>query len=382
MDMRGITVGFDGKRAVSNMTGLGNYSRLVLESLSAAYPQMRLRVYTPRTGDNERWEKVRRLANVDVRVPGRGEARLGRAAWRTWGISGVLAAEGVQLYHGLSNELPLNIRSAGVPSVVTMHDVIYRRLPYCYKPADRLLYDFKYGRSCRNAIRIIAVSERTKLDVMEYYGVDADKVDVVYQGCDDIFREPWEEARVQWVREKYGLGRRYIIQVGSIERRKNAEASVRALSALPADVDLVLVGRGGEYLRRVESVACELGVRGRIRVFEGVPFRDLPGLYRGSIAAVYPSYYEGFGIPVLEALCCGVPCVAATGSCLEEAGGKGALYVSPDDAAGLGEALHSLIDDEGLRVSLRGAGAEHASLFRNEDIPMRLTEVYARVLKQ
>lgn len=378
--MERLTIGFDGKRAARNMTGLGNYSRLVVESLSTAYPDLQLKLYAPADNDNPRFAKVKALPNVNLRTPRRGEARLGGSVWRTWGITKLLKADGVQLYHGLSNELPLNITKGGVPSVVTMHDVIYRRLPYCYKPIDRAVYDFKYGGSCRRATRIIAVSECTKRDVMEFYGVPEDKIDVVYQGCDDIFRARHSAPEVASVATKYGISGRYIIQVGSIERRKNALLTIKALSALPADLTLVLAGRGTAYVKELEKDCDRLGLRGRVKMLGGVAFSELPMLYQGAVSAVYPSRYEGFGIPVLEALCSRTPCVAATGSCLEEAGGAGALYVNPDDANGLAEALKQTIGDTDLRNRLIGEGLRHAAKFDNRDIPQRIMEVYAHAL--
>ena len=166
-------IGFDGKRAVSNMTGLGNYSRLVIERLALENPQDKLLVYTPAMRDNPRLETIRSAHNVEFRLP--PPQGFKGSLWRTFGISNNLKADKVDIFHGLSNELPLNIRKSGVPSVVTMHDVIYRTMPECYKPIDRKLYDFKYGASCRNADRIIAVSERTKQDVVKFYGVDPDR---------------------------------------------------------------------------------------------------------------------------------------------------------------------------------------------------------------
>ena len=147
-------------------------------------------------------------------------AGFGGALWRSFGLTNNLAADKVSIYHGLSNELPLNISAAGIPSVVTMHDVIYRRMPECYSGVDRILYDFKYGRSCRNATRIIAVSECTKRDVAELYGVDPGKIDVVYQGCDDSFRREIPEEELEGVRRRLGLPGRYVLQVGTIEERK------------------------------------------------------------------------------------------------------------------------------------------------------------------
>lgn len=375
-----MKIGYDGKRAMSNMTGLGNYSRLVVESMAAAYPEMPLVLYAPRDNDNPRLQTLRQQPNVQIRLPRKGEARWGRSHWRSYEIGHILPNEEITLYHGLSNELPLNIAHSGVPSVVTMHDVIYRRLPYCYSPIDRRIYDYKYGRSCQAATRIIAVSECTKRDVMHYYGIPEQRIDVVYQGCDAQFYREQPQNIISQIQHKYNLPENYIIQVGSIERRKNALATVRALTALPQETNLLLVGRGTDYLKKVQREAKRLGVAGRLHVLSGVPFAELPALYQGSKAAVYPSYYEGFGIPVLEALAGGVPCVAATGSCLEEAGGDGALYVDSDNPRQLAEALTPLLTDTTRRDALVAAGRRHAARFDNSDMARRIYNVYRKAL--
>lgn len=375
-----MKIGFDGKRAVSNMTGLGNYSRLVIESLSSEYPDDELVVYTPRLTHNKRLEKIVSSSNVSFRTPAKGEARLGNSLWRIHGITQSLRNDRIELYHGLSNELPLNIAKCGIPTVVTMHDVIYRRLPYCYKAIDRYLYNWKYGESCRNATKIVAVSERTKLDVMEYYGIPEERIEVIYQGCDDIFRKQWGPTEISSLRHKYRLPGRYIVQVGTIERRKNAELGIRALAALPADTHLVLVGRPTSYYDKIMKEAIRLGTRNRIIHLQDVPFAELPGIYQGAAAAIYPSRYEGFGIPVLEALASRIPCVAATGSCLEEAGGDAAVYISPDDAAALAEALRAIISGSAPTEQMISLGVAHASRFDNADVASKLHELYCRML--
>lgn len=356
-----MKIGFDGKRALRNMTGLGNYSRLVVESLAESYPQLQLTLYSPRDGESERLQKIRKLANVNIRLPLKGEAPLGGSLWRTQGMTRLFKTDEIDLFHGLSNELPLNIRTSGIPSVVTMHDVIYRRMPECYNLTDRIIYDFKYGRACRNATRIIAVSERTKRDVMEFYGIGDEKIDVVYQGCDDIFRQRLSSVQIAGIKEKYDIRTPYIIQVGSIEKRKNAMVSVKALSRLPQEYSLLLVGRKTAYLDKVLKEAVSLGVSERVKVLDGVVFKDLPALYQGAEAAVYPSRYEGFGIPVLEALNSHIPCIAATGSCLEEAGGENGIYIDPDDPGALAEALTLVINERTVRTTLIEEGLRHAA---------------------
>lgn len=357
------------------MTGLGNYSRFIIEGIAEENPGDTLLLYTPKSGNSPRLDKIRSLPNVEFRYP--APQGLKGSLWRTFGITNHLRADGVDIFHGLSNELPLNIRSGGVPSVVTMHDVIYRRLPECYKPLDRLMYDFKYGRSCRNADHIIAVSQRTKDDVVELYGVEPEKVTVVYQGCDPQFRRQWSGEELQQLRSRLRLPERYLLQVGTIEKRKNLEISVRALGNISPDMSLVVVGRDHHgYKSYIERLAAESGVSHRILFLEGLPFKDLPGLNQGAEIVLYPSRYEGFGIPVLEALESGRPVIAATGSCLEEAGGADTLYIDPDDPSDMVQAIHALLSDPAATKMMTQAGKEYALRFRGEDMAAKVKNVY------
>lgn len=377
-----MKIGLDGKRAVKNLTGLGNYSRLVVESLAMQFPDDRFLLYTPDISENPRLKNIISLPNVSFRTPS-GKSMMQRGSlWRTFGMTECFAADKIDIYHGLSNELPLNIRKSGIPSVVTIHDVIYRRMKECYSLTDRKLYDFKYGSSCRNADRIIAVSERTKKDIIEFYGISPRKIDVVYQGCDASFREMPTPTMMAAVKNRYQLPDRFILQVGTIEKRKNLELTVRALSALPEDVKLVAVGRDRGYLAHVATVAKECGVNGRIKVLTKVPMAELPALYRQASVVVYPSFYEGFGIPILEALECGRPVVAATGSCLEEAGGDAAYYVSPTSPREMANALKATLSGGPEIVSRIARGKIHASRFDNAEIASRIAEVYRKVLKK
>lgn len=374
-----MIIGFDAKRAMSNMTGLGNYSRLVIGALGEENPNDRLLMYTPKMTDNPRLAKIRQLPNVEFHLPpGLG---FKGSLWRTFGVTNNLRADGVELYHGLSNELPLNIASSGVPSVVTIHDVIYRRMPECYKLADRIIYDFKYGRSCRAADRVIAVSECTKRDVVELYGVDPERIDVVYQGCDDSFKRIWSPEEIAALRKRYDLPAKFILQVGTIERRKNLELTVRALTSLPQDIALVAVGKDHYgYLKYVMGIAREAGVASRIKIIPGIDFADLPGLNQAAEVVAYPSHYEGFGIPILEGLCSRRPVVAATGSCLEEAGGENSLYVDPHSPRDMAAALIATLRGGRDVEEMVKAGLEHAEKFDNRNMGGLIRDVYQRTI--
>ncbi len=376
-----MIIGFDGKRAVSNMTGLGNYSRLVIERLALENPQDRFLLYTPSLRENPRLETIRSCGNIGFRLP--PPQGFKGSLWRTFGITNNLKADKVDVFHGLSNELPLNIRKSGVPSVVTMHDVIYRTMPECYRPVDRKLYDFKYGKACRNADRIIAVSERTKDDVVRFYGIDPDRIDVIYQGCDESFRRIWTPDEIAELRQRLNLPKKYILQVGTIERRKNLELTVRTLPSLPMDVELVVVGRDHHgYKQVIDRIARELGVTQRIRFYAGLDFKDLPGVNQAAEVIAYPSRYEGFGIPVIEGLESMRPVVAATGSCLEEAGGPETLYVDPDSPNDMAAALIAVLRGGREIEDMTAAGKEYAARFDKKLMASSIIRTYEKAIEQ
>ena len=376
-----LIIGFDAKRAAQNRTGLGNYSRFVVRGLSRYAQAGRLLLYVPDAAKASALEGVERVRGVELRTPQRGLWPWLRSLWRVWGMTHDIAADGVQLFHGLSNELPLNIRRAkGVKSVVTIHDLIFLRYPQYYKPIDRWIYRYKFRRACEQADRVIAVSECTKRDIVRFFGTLEEKIDVVYQGCDERFRQRVSDDKKEEVRARYALPERYILYVGSIEERKNLIAVARALPLLQdREVHVIAVGRRTAEAERIDAFVASAGLENRFRMISGVPLADLPAFYQMAEVFVYPSRFEGFGIPLLEALCSGVPAIGCTGSCLEEAGGPSSLYVSPDDEQALAAVLDHVLSDAALREHMVREGHAWAERFRADVLTQRLMETYERL---
>lgn len=378
-----IKIGFDAKRAVLNDTGLGNYSRRVIEELSQAEPSWQFVLYSPRWRDGSRASSLLERGNVELALPDGAVWRRLSSLWRVrGGLSRQLRGDGVNLFHGLSNELPLDIHKFGVPSVVTIHDVIYRRCPDNYKAIDRNIYDYKYGRSAKNATRVIAISERTKADIVELYDVDSEKIDVIYQSCSPEFSKPvGEEARAR-VKRSYGLPDRYIAMVGTLEPRKNQLLAVEAMTKIDPEVHLVIAGRPRQdYGDRIVRRVAELGLEKRVHLIPGVPFVDLPALYAMAELTAYTSRYEGFGLPVVEALSAGTPVIAATGSCLEEAGGRGGVYVHPDDVDGFASEASRLLADATLRTTMVAEGRRHIAEITGDTAASAVLRTYEKAFR-
>lgn len=377
-----MNISFDAKRAAQNRTGLGNYSRFILDILNRYMPEGQFALYTPNPKKAKLLEpyltssdKEKEDSRFKLYTP-KGLWTLCRSLWRTFGITGYLNSNTTDIFHGLSNELPLNIRHAKCKSVVTIHDVIFRSFPQGYKPIDRWIYNFKFRKAAENADKVIAVSEFTKQEIMRYYNIPSEKIVVAYQGCDIQFRSKATEEQMAAARSTYSLPDRYLLYVGSIEERKNLLLLIKALKHLPADTHVVAVGKQTAYFHKVKEYVDEHNLTERVHFLHNANFRDFPAIYQMSDIFVYPSRIEGFGIPLLEALCSGVPAIGCTGSCLEEAGGPHSLYVSPDDDKALAEAILKIQNDPSLRKTMIEKGYEHAALFEEEILAKRLIEIY------
>ena len=373
-----MIIGYDAKRAFRNNSGLGNYSRMVIGGVCReGHGMVKSLLFTPTT-KGRHTHYFDDIQEVEVRQP-KGLWAMAGGLWRSvW--SGLCARrEGVDIYHGLSHELPLFLGN-GVKKVVTMHDLIVRRYPEFFKPADRIIHRLKMRHACRVADMVIAISEQTKCDLVDMMHVPEEKIRVVYQSCDPIFWNP-PSATLPPSHSAVQLPERYIIAVGTVEERKNQVAAVRALALLPEDVCLVVVGRPrGHYPQQVRRVAKELGVDHRVIFLQNAVFSDFPALYRGAVASVYMSVFEGFGIPVLESLCCDCPVVTSNVSSMPEAGGDAALYAAPDDYRTLAAHLSRLLSDPAFRNSQIEKGRTQRLKFAPEKVSQDMLALYRSLL--
>ena len=374
-----MNIGFDAKRIVRNNTGLGSYGRTLVNDLSELVSaDTHLTLYAPDPGHEALRQQITMRPSIQFCYP---QGRQPKWWWRSRGIVDDLKRDRIQLYHGLSGELPIGIHKSGIKSVVTIHDIIFLRHPEYYKWTDQKIYAWKFRKTIQEADRIIAISECTKRDIMLLGGVSPDKISLIYQSCSTFFKLRESEDKLQSVNARYMLPPRYIVNVGTIEERKNILLAVKALHRLPADLSLVIVGRRTPYADLVDQYVEENRLGDRVKLLHNVPNADLPAIYQMAEACVYPSRYEGFGIPIIEAIQSGLPVVACTGSCLEEAGGNDSLYVAPDDVIGMSEAVKSVLKGAPGR-DLRVARAQkYISRFEAADVASQVLNLYQSLVE-
>lgn len=370
-------IGFDAKRIVRNGTGLGGYGRTLVNDLIRRNDgNMELLLYAPDMGRDHLRQQIIQDPHARFVYPKGNPCRLSRDLWRVKGIVSQLKADGVQLFHGLTGELPLGIKKSGIKTVVTIHDLIFMRHPEYYNWLDVKIYEWKFRQTLKEADRIIAISECTKRDIIELGGISGDNIDVIYQSCNPRFLASQPSTLNA---HPSSLPPRYMLCVGTIEERKNLMLALRSLAHLPEDIHLVAVGKQTKYAALVEAEAEKLGLKSRLHMLSGVSDADLHAIYSLAEVFVYPSRYEGFGIPIIEAIFSGLPVVACTGSCLEEAGGPDCLYVHPDDVEGFAQCVSRMLAGSPERDSRIQLSQNYVQRFRGADVAGQVMEVYNRL---
>ena len=368
-----MRIGFDAKRAFHNFSGLGNYSRNVINQLAVFYPDHSYYLYNP-----QKTTKVKDFPpkNAIVRFPENHFYRFFPFVWRSFGLTGVINNDRLDIFHGLSNELPFGITKFSGRKVVTIHDLIYLRFPDFYKLVDRMVYTRKFEYSVKHADAIIAISEQTKRDIIHFSSIDPSRIEVIYQDCAPAFyKQELSKETLEEIRKKYFLPEEYILYVGTIEKRKNLLSLFKALKQVNISLPVVVAGKATDYKKEVVNYIAENRIE-NVYFLQNLPQEDIPGIYRNSLLFVYPSSFEGFGIPILEALNSGIPVITSKGSCLEETGGRAGKYIDPFNTEEFGDVILKVLNDTGLRREMTEEVRKHAMMFRPEVTIMQLFNLY------
>lgn len=362
------------KGASYRAAGVSVYIQGLLSALPSAAPGHEYVAFTGREAP-----PVREVASVRAPIPvDRPPLRI---AWEQIGLPLQAAWEGVGVLHGTVNTIPPLWRG---PSVVTVHDLSFLRYPERLSRKRAFYLRFAVAQSARWATRVIAVSRNTGDDLVELAGVSPHKITVVYSGVQPGFR-PLSDAQSPLTGAAFG-GRPYILNVGTLEPRKNQDVLIRAYAHLRRRLGLphvlAIVGARGWMYEPLFALVRELELERDVAFIDYVAPDDLPLWYNCADLFAYPSVYEGFGLPVLEAMACGVPVVTSSSSSLGELAGDACLTVDPGSEAALEAALGRIVQDPALRERLREAGLARAREFTWERTALDTVAVYRAAVEE
>lgn len=378
-----LRLGFEAKRAFHNSRGLGNYCRTLIEGLDAYCPQHEKFLYSPEDKNGQYQSFSSALKHAKVCWPEGMVGKFSSSLWRSFLLSNQAQKDHLDIFHGLSHELPYGIEKCSFKKVVTIHDLIFLRYPEFFPWIDRKIYFKKFQHSVNASDKVLAICEQTKRDIVHFLKVPAEKIEVVYQSCHPRFYHSWSSSEKQALRESLSLPEKYILYVGALEKRKNVLSLIHAFALLKDELphSLVLVGQGRSYKKRMLDLIDHYDLKDRIVLMS--PTNDeLPGVYQLADLFAFPSFFEGFGIPIVEALFSGTPVVTSEGSCFPESGGPNSLYIDPNRVDDLAEAIRSVLTDSDKARSMAMSGIEYAERFHLKNTTQSLENFYFSVMSE
>jgi glycosyltransferase involved in cell wall biosynthesis len=377
-----MRVTVDVSPAVHHHAGLGRYAHELLAALAAFDPADEFTVFFYSTREGQLPEPpLHQLPFKRVRMPAK--------PWRLSVLLAYLAGASMDrwlpagdVFHATDHLLP-PLRSA--KSVFTIHDLIFRFYPEYHLRLNRWFLSLMMPRFVQRADAVIAVSESTRRDVLRLMSVPQERITVIYEGVNPAFHPRYDASQTASLRAKYHLPQRFVLYLGTIEPRKNLVTLLEAYRGLverdPTTPALVIAGRKGWLYQSVFDRVRDLGLEERVQFTGYVKDGEAPTLLSAAELFVFPSLYEGFGLPPLEAMACGTPLICSNASSLPEVVGEGGIMFDPHDVRELSGAMNRVLCDERLRNELRARGVEQASRFSWERAAAETLSVYQTVFR-
>lgn len=379
-----MRIGFEAKRATHNFRGLGNYARGVIEGIAEYYPKEELFLYTAHCKDLRTQKWIESLSsNTILKYPQTFIESQLSTLWRSFLLTSYLKKDRLDIFHGLSHEIPYGLREAmPFKKIVTIHDLIFLRYPDFFPFIDRLVYKQKFQYACKNADIVIAICEQTKKDLIDFLQVDEKKIIVHYQSCSPLFYSSLNQTVIARTRDKYNLKQPFILHVGAFEERKNQFNILCAFEQIAEKigVDLVFVGEGKRYKDQVRHQTEKFKLNHRVHFLNSILLDELPGLYQAASVFCFPSLFEGFGIPIIEALFSKTPVITSFGSCFPESAGADSFFVDPMSIASIADGLLKVLSDQILQEKMRTSGLDFVQQFHQEKTTANLIGIYQKAL--
>ena len=371
-----MKIGIDARLVYYQKAGIGQYTTRLAQALAAVDSDNSYTILQSRKGGAPLAEGATVRCRKMWTPP--------HHRWEQWLLPLELRPLGLDLLH-CPDFIPPFRRSC--PAVITVHDLAFLRFPGLLTDESKSYYG-QIFRAVQSADHIIAVSESTKRDLVALAGADERKITVVYEAAGEMFC-PAQAATVRAAKQRYGIAGPYLLFVSTIEPRKNIPFLLQAYARMKetwptgsASPRLVLAGKKGWLYESIFEVLDQLGLGDSVICTGGVAIEDLPALYSGALCFVLPSLYEGFGLPVLEAMSCGAPVIASNTSSLPEVVGDAAILVDPQDLLGLAAAMQRLCQDEALRRQMSGRGVTQAARFSWQRAARETLAVYRATSQQ
>jgi glycosyltransferase involved in cell wall biosynthesis len=367
-----MKIGYDAKRAFLNTSGLGNYSRTTLNALLKYHNENQYTLFTP----EQKVGLLEQQEDFTIVSPAKSDSKIKKYFWRSFHLGAELKNHGLDIFHGLSNELPKGIHKSAIPSVVTIHDLIFIRYPEFYKPFDRAIYFQKVKYACKAATKILAISEQTKDDIIHFTGTDPNKIEVIHQAISPLF---FEKADLGRAKTKYKLPEEFILSVGTVEERKNQLSIIKALLKQNIKIPVIFVGNPTSYCNDIHKYIAEKGIEKQVVFLKNIPEKDLAAIYQLASLSIYISVFEGFGLPVIESMACACPVITSNVSCLPETAGDAALLCSPENIEELGDSIKKILGDNNFRDELIKKGKARAENFQPKIYIEKLISLYSEI---
>lgn len=371
-----MNIGFEAKRVFHNKTGLGNYSRDLIRILSHYSGSNNYFLYNPKSAKEILF--VPNGTTVFEKKPRTSFYTKFYNLWRQKGILADLIQDDIKLFHGLSGEIPIGLRANNIKTVVTIHDLIFMHYPHLYSFFDKKIHYYKFKKAASNADQIIAISEQTKKDIVHFLNINPSKIAVIYQGCNTAFKKEYSSSEKNEVAKQYHLPTEFLLNVGTIEERKNALVIVKAIKNI--DTTLVLVGKETKYTVLIKNYLKDNDMEHKVLFLKGLSTKELAIIYQIATIFIYPSIFEGFGIPIVEALYSKVPVISNKFGVFPEAGGPTSVYIDPNNPEELEKKITLLLNDAPLRTTIAEKGHQFVQQFNDENIFQAINQLYTKTL--
>lgn len=367
-----MKIGYDAKRIFHNRTGLGNYGRDIVRILDEYEFIAHFFLFNTKKSP---FSNSVPLEKASIIYPKKWFWRKFPALWRLFGQWAQIKSAKVDWYHGLSGEIPIQFKKNDIKKMVTVHDLIFLSHPQYYNFFDRIIYRLKFQHAVSVADHVIAISEQTKSDIIKYLRVNPKKISVVYQGCNNVFKREYSNSEKERVIKKFNIPKEFILNVGTLQERKNVLALIKAING--TDYQVVLVGKKKKYARNLEDYIAIHNLESQVHFIDNISSEELAIVYQSATLFCYPSICEGFGIPIIEALYSKIPVIVTAKGCFPEAAGPFSIYINdPNDPSEIRKKIDFLFENVEARLKMSEKGYEFVQRFSDENVAQELIAIY------